>query len=387
MRKIAIVLSSLFLLVIWSLPIQAQYFGRNKPRYENFDFKVLQTPHFEIYHYLDNPELIEYLANQTEHWYQLHQAALVDTFTHKNPLIFYNDHPDFQQTNAIGGSIGIGTGGVTEGLKNRVVMPIAMSNAQTKHVLGHELVHAFQYHIVINGDSTNLRSLSNLPLWMVEGLAEYMSIGRIDANTSLWMRDAVLHNKVPALKDLSNPEYFPYRWGQAFWAFITGLKGDEIIAPLFRSTAKLGLEDAIKKEVGMDMKTLSELWVNAIKNHYSPFLGDKKETLPGKAIIAPKANGGRINVGPALSPNGKYVAFLSEKGLFSIDLFIADAITGEVVANIHSATKNGHLDDLNFIESAGTWSPRSDRLAFVGVKGGSNVLVIKDIKGNLVGVF
>ncbi|MEZ4956678.1 MAG: hypothetical protein R2825_24185 [Saprospiraceae bacterium] len=387
MRRIAFLLSSLFMLVIWINPIQAQYFGRNKPRYENFDFKVLQTPHFEIYYYLDNPELVEYLANQTEHWYQVHQAALIDTFSSKNPLILYNDHADFQQTNTVGGSIGVGTGGVTEGLKNRVIMPIAMSNAQTKHVLGHELVHAFQYDIVINGDSTNIRNLGNLPLWMIEGLAEYMSIGRVDANTSLWMRDAVLHDQVPSIKDLSNPKYFPYRWGQAFWAFITGLKGDEIIAPLFRSTAKYGLDVAIKKELGMDQKALSELWVNAIKNHYSPFLGDKKEDLVGKPLITKENDGGRINIGPALSPNGKYVAFLSERGLFSIDLYIADAITGEVIGNIHSATKSGHLDDLNFIESAGTWSPKSDQLAFVGVKKGSNVLVIKNLKGKLIESF
>ena len=100
MRKIAFILFSTFLLTIWSLPTQAQYFGRNKPKYENFDFNVLQTPHFEIYHYLDNPELVEYLANQTEHWYAIHQAALLDTFTQKNPLIFYNDHADFGEHNS-----------------------------------------------------------------------------------------------------------------------------------------------------------------------------------------------------------------------------------------------------------------------------------------------
>ncbi|HFA49150.1 MAG TPA: hypothetical protein ENJ95_09040 [Bacteroidetes bacterium] len=387
MKKIAITLASFIVLFVWSLPVQAQYFGRNKPRYEDFGFKVLETPHFEIYNYLDNPRLLDELANQSEHWYALHQAALADTFTQKNPLILYNDHADFQQTNAIGGFIGIGTGGVTEGLKNRVVLPIAMSNAQTKHVLGHELVHAFQYHMIINGDSTSIRNLANIPLWMIEGLAEYMSIGRQDANTSLWMRDAVLHDKVPTLKDLDNPKYFPYRWGQAFWAFITGLKGDEIIKPLFVATAKYGLDAAIRQEVGMDKKALSELWAHAIKNHYGRFLENVDKEVPGKPLLSKTKNGGRINIGPALSPNGKYVAFLSEKGLFSIDLYIADAVTGEVVKNIHSATKNGHLDDLNFIESAGTWSPKSDRIAFVGVKKGSNVLVVKDLKGKLIESF
>ena len=124
--------------------------------------------------------------------------------------------PTFSKTNAISGSVGVGTGGVTEAFKNRVILPIAMTNQQTHHVVGHELVHAFQYNMILNGDSTNLRNLGNLPLWMVEGLAEYLSIGSVDAHTAMWMRDAVLHDDFPTFKQLNNPKYFPYRYGQMF---------------------------------------------------------------------------------------------------------------------------------------------------------------------------
>ncbi len=382
MRKISLIITLTMAFIISAQQLSAQYFGRNKPRYENFEFSVIQTPNFEIYHYLSNPELVKELASQTEHWYLLHQAALADTFTEKNPVIFYGDHADFQQTNAVGGTISIGTGGVTEGLKNRVVMPLAMSNAQTKHVLGHELVHAFQYHMIIHGDSTSLRNMANLPLWMVEGLAEYMSIGRVDANTSLWMRDAVLNDKVPRIKDLSNPEFFPYRWGQAFWAFVTGLQGDEIIRPLFIATAKYGFDEACRRVLGIKEEDLSKLWVSTIKAHYGKFLGDKKENLVGTPLITEKKQGGRMNIAPVLSPNGRYVLFLSEKDLFSIDIFLADAVNGKIIKKVHSATKSGHLDDLSFIESAGTWSPDSKEFAFVAVQKGKNILVIKDIDGS-----
>ncbi len=358
--------------------VNAQYFGRNKPRYEKFDFKVLQTPHFEIYHYLDNPELLAKLANESEHWYKIHQSVLLDTFDVKNPIIFYNNHADFQQTNAVSGAIGMGTGGVTEGLKNRVILPMTMSNQQTHHVLGHELVHAFQYHLISKDDSISLRSMANLPLWMVEGLAEYMSIGRVDANTAMWMRDATLQDDVPRIKDLDNPKYFPYRYGQAFWAFVTGLKGDQIIKPLFMSTAKYGLEEAVKKELNMNLKDLSKLWQSAIKNYYASFLGNKKERFIGKKLIS-KKNAGRMNISPVLSPNGRYVIFLSEKDLFSLDLFLADARDGKIIRKVASATKNGHLDDIDFVESAGTWSPDSKKFAFVAVRRGENVLVVKDV--------
>ena len=359
--------------------LSAQYFGRNKARYERFDFSVLETPHYDLYHYLENPERLEEFASWVEHWHRQHQSILRDTFTQRNPLILYNDHADFQQTNAIQGAIGVGTGGVTEAFKNRVIMPMAMSRQQSHHVLGHELVHAYQYHLILQSDSTGLQNLANLPLWMVEGMAEYMSIGREDAHTSMWMRDAILNDDVPTIRELNNPKYFPYRYGQAFWAFVTGIYGDDIIEPYFVATAKYGLEIATQRVLGVPLEKLSELWVDGIKRHYGPYVDGQKEKPVGRTLVDAE-NGGRLNIAPVVSPNGRYLIFLSEKNLFSTDLFLADARSGEIIRQVASSNRNGHIDDFDYIESAGTWSPDSKQFAFVGVSKGRNILIIKDVQ-------
>lgn len=370
---------SLFFAVLFSQSLQAQYFGRNKPRYNKQDFKVTETEHFVIYDYLDNPEKLKELAAAAELWYAMHSAVLQDSFEEKNPLIIYNDHAGFQQTNAIQGDISVGTGGVTEGLRNRVIFPVDPTNQQTHHVLGHELVHAFQYHMIINGDSTSLRNLANIPLWMVEGLAEYLSIGRIDAHTALWMRDAVLNDQVPRIKDLDNGKYFPYRWGQAFWAYVTGVYGDEAIRPLFENTAKYGLKYAVPRTLGIPLDSLSEGWRSTLKNHFGRWaIKGKKEDLPGKTLLDDD-NAGYMNISPVLSPNGKYVIFLSEKNLFTTDLFLADAKTGKLMRKVASTASDAHVDQFNFLESAGTWSPDSKRFAFDVYEKGRSVLVVKDI--------
>ena len=369
----------LFFVALFASPLQAQYFGRNKPRYNQQPFKVTETEHFVIYDYLENPEKLKELAAAAEMWYSMHSKVLGDSFTVKNPLIIYNDHPGFQQTNAIQGDISVGTGGVTEGLRNRVIFPVAPTNQQTNHVLGHELVHAFQYHMIINGDSTNIRNLGNIPLWMIEGLAEYLSIGRIDPHTALWMRDAVLNDEVPRIKDLDNGKFFPYRWGQAFWAYVTGTYGDEIIAPLFENTAKYGLKMSVPMTLGVKVDSLSENWRSALKNHYGRWaIKGKKEDLPGKTLLD-DANAGEMNISPVLSPNGKYVIFLSEKNLFTTDLFLADAKTGKLMRKVASTASDGNVDHFNFLESAGTWSPDSKRFAFDVYENGRSVLVIKGI--------
>ncbi|RZL68388.1 MAG: tolB protein precursor, partial [Pedobacter sp.] len=377
----------LLLVIVSASSVNAQYFGQNRVRYKNSDFKVLQTPHFEIYYYLKNDKLLKKFAQDAETWYKMHQEVFRDTFLKKNPVILYSNHPDFQQTTALNGEVGVGTGGVTEALKNRVIMPILDLNSQTRHVLGHELVHAFQYHVLLEKDSLSLENVGNTPLWMVEGMAEYLSVGKKDAFTSMWMRDALLNRDIPSLKDLTNSnKYFPYRYGQAFWTFVGSLYGDTTIVPLFKNTARFGYENGIKYTFGFDDRTLSGLWKNSIEEHYRPLLkADSSQIKISGTKIIDNKNAGNMNVAPAISPDGKYLAFLSEKDLFGIDLFLADAKTGKIIRKLTSQISNSHIDDFNFIESAGTWSPDSKQFAFsIFSKGKNQMLIVNASNGSTV---
>src|SRR5215211_4436214 len=127
-------------------PSSAQYFGRNKVQYERFDFQVLATDHFDIYYYPEEEAAIQIAARLAERWHARLTKLLAHELRGRQPLIMYAAHPHFQQTNILG-DIGEGTGGVTESNRRRVILPFAGGLAETDHVLGHELVHAFQYDI------------------------------------------------------------------------------------------------------------------------------------------------------------------------------------------------------------------------------------------------
>ncbi len=369
-------------LVLLSQTGHAQYFGRNKPYYKKFNYQIYETPHFDIYYYIKNDSVLNQFARLSEEWYRRHYSVFGKDLQRHNPIFIYNNHADFQQTTTISGAIGVGTGGVTEALKNRIVMPLAPLFAQTDHVLGHEMVHAFQYNSIIHGDSTNMNSLSNLPLWMVEGMAEYLSIGSLDSHTAMWIRDAVLHKKFPTFKDLDrDPRYFPYRWGQAFWAFVGKMWGDDKIVPLFLRTAQVGYEDAVKDVLGIDAKVLEGMWKSASILYYQQFLPDSLEKMTGEAVAFPK-NAGEVNVSPSLSPDGRYLIFLSEKDVISFDLFLADVEKKKVVKRISASIQHHEIDAMNNLESAGTWSPDSRYFAFTVYKKGKNELVIVDVRKN-----
>lgn len=377
-------LNSCFLLLFSTIAVhvQAQYFGQNKMRYKSLKFSVYETPHFNLHYYLENDTLVRWLAKESEVWYELHQQVFRDTFLRKNPIILYSNHPDFQQTTTVQGEIGVGTGGVTEAFKTRVVMPVMQINHQTRHVLGHELVHAFQYRILMEGgDSTRLENIGNIPLWMVEGMAEYFSIGKKDAFTAMWMRDAYLNNDIPSLKAMTENmnRYFPYRFGQAFWSYIGSTYGDTVIMPLFKATAMYGYEMGIRRVFGYDAQTLSNLWKNSMENAYRSLPIDTAVKPVGRSVIN-TSNSGRMNVSPAISPDGKHIAFLSEKSLFSIDLFLADAETGGNIRRLSSKLTNEDIDEYSFIESSGAFSPDSRKFAFSVFSRGRSRLMVVDVQ-------
>lgn len=355
-----------------------QYFGRNKVQYDDFEFSILRTEHFDIHYYPVEGEAVEDMARMSERWYERFARAFQHEFEQSKPLVFYADHPDFQQTNTLGGFIGEGTGGVTESLKNRVIMPLTGSYWDNDHVLGHELVHAFQYNIAQSRRGGGLQGLSALPLWLIEGMAEYLSVGRDDPLTAMWIRDAIRRDELPTIEQMTKErKFFPYRFGQALWAYIGGTYGDDTIIDIYRRSLRVGFEGAIRQVLGIPTDTLSLQWKEQVAEEYLPFIADRDvPTEQGTLLLAPSTGSGTTNVSPSISPDGRYVAFLSEKDLFSIDLFLADAQTGEIIRKLSSANSDPHSDALRYIDSSGTWSPDGGYFAFVVTAGGGNEIVI-----------
>jgi len=359
---------------------QGEYFGQNKTRNRTNEFKVLRSNHFDLYYYLTDKTLADELLRNSEHWYKNHQEIFKMSFITPNPLIVYNAHPDFQETTVIGGQISEGTGGVTEGFKTRVVMPLFFTKRQTDHVLGHEMVHVFQYQTMTYGsDSTSLQNMGNIPLFMTEGLAEYLSLGRNDPHTALWMRDAVLNNDLPSIEDLvvKQQKYFPYRWGQAFWAYVTGLYGDEIIRPLYKQVAIYGIQEAFIRIFRMDIDAFSNKFKNDLKQYYTHFEGGRDKTAT-EGVVASGAAGGGMNIAPSISPDGHYVAYISSKDILSMNLYIAETATGKTVKKINTDGFGQHVDSYSFIESTITWSPDGQKVALVIQSKARNKLLVLD---------
>ena len=365
--------------------VEAQYFGRNKVQYQTFDFRVLSTQHYDIHYYPAESTATADAARMAERWYTRLSGIMRQNFNRK-PLVFYADHPDFEQTNVIGGFIDQSTGGVTEAARNRVVMPFTGIYAENDHVLGHEMVHVFQYDIAEAPTSGGFQGLGQLPLWLIEGMAEYLSVGREDPHTAMWMRDAALRNDLPSIRKLTtDPRYFPYRYGQALWAYIGGKWGDQGVSDVYRASLRGGWDAALRRVIGISSDSLSKEWLASIRATYLPLMeGRTNPTHVGQPLLGSGKEPGDINVAPAISPDGKYVAFFARRGLFTVDLFVADANTGKVLRKLTGPNADPHFDALSFVNASGSWSPDGKHLAFISFEQGDNRVTIFSVKSRSV---
>ncbi|HUG40889.1 MAG TPA: BamA/TamA family outer membrane protein [Longimicrobiales bacterium] len=364
----------------------AQYFGRNKVQYEEFDWRVLHTDHYDIHFYPEEEEAVRDAARMAERWYTRLSRVFNHEFRDVKPIILYANHPDFQQTNTTEGTLSEGTGAFAESLKNRVVMPLTGLYAQNDHVLGHELVHAFQYDVAQRYGAMGQQGIGSLPGWLIEGMAEYLSVGREDPHTAMWLRDAALRGDLPTFEQLtSDPRFFPYRYGQALWAYIGGRWGDRAVTDLYKSSLRHGWSLSVRRILRLTPEQLSSDWLTSIRETYLPLMqGRERPEDIAQTVIAPEIDAGDMNVGPSLSPDGRWVAFYSERDLFEVGLFLADARTGKVVKRLANSQSNLHFDALSFLSSAGAWSPDGRRIAFTAFAKGDEELAIVDIESQRV---
>jgi Tol biopolymer transport system component len=349
----------------------AQQFGKNKVEYVDFAFTVLETEHFSIYHYASEEAGARLVARLAERWHARLSRVLEHQLEGRQPLILYGSQPEFAQTNVVNGFLGDGIGGVTESARRRIVMPFAPTLAETDRILGHELTHAFQFDM-----AKRYRGGLNWPLWAVEGLAQYLSLGAADDETVMWLRDAVAHDLLPERQAEAARKFSPYRYGHAMWAYLAGRFGDRLVPEILKS--KQGsLPKRLEAATGLALDALYADWRRAAQEHHAA--PSTSEGAPSAAPLFVTGPTGRLYLGPAISPDGRQAIFFSERDRVSLDLFLADTVRGTITRKLATTAASARFESLQAIRSAGSWSADGRQFVFAAVEHGEPALVVIDM--------
>jgi Tol biopolymer transport system component len=361
----------------------AQYFGQNRVQYRDFDFSIIRTKHFDVYYYDDVREASLDAARMAERAYGRLSRLLNHQYRERQPVILFGSHSEFQQNNLT--DISEGVQGVTDPFRHRVMLPFTGSYRDFDHVLQHEIVHQFQFDVFARGRvGAGLSRLMAVqpPLWFMEGMAEYLSVGPVDPPTAMWLRDAALEGRLPTIEQLTHdPSIFPYRFGHALMSFIGHRWGDEVIAELLHGVAASGLAPGFTRALGISLEDLSHEWHDAVQREYLPQIRDlDKARHFSRPLLTRHRSKGGLHVSPVLSPDGQDIAYFSEGGSFFIDLYLADATTGRIKRRLAKSAFSADFESLRFLNSAGAWSADGRFFAFPAKHGGRDDLVIFDVQ-------
>jgi len=141
------------------------------------------------------------------------------------------------------------------------------------------------------------------------------------------------------------------------------------------------VEGAFKRALGLTLDQLSDEWRDAVQATFLPQLGDHyRARRIAQPLLTEKRSQGTLHVAPALTPDGKDIAYFSEKNNFFIDLYLADAETGRVKRRLVKSTLSSNYESLRFINSAGTFSPDGRYFALAVKHRDRDDLVILDVQ-------
>jgi Tol biopolymer transport system component len=243
---------------------------------------------------------------------------------------------------------------------------------------GNELVHAFQFGILFDQIGGNLfTSGVQVPLWFMEGLAEYLSSGW-DIEADMFLLDQAIHGEIPPPGPFLDG-YMAYKGGQSFFHFLEASKGDSAFSYFLKEFRRTrNPEISFKRIYGKGPDELGKEWLRELKKLYWPEIGLRLDPSENSTAVTNHLESRNyLNLQPRMAPNCSTIAFFSDhKDFTSILLTDRD---GKIKKSISQTGYGGYFESFHPFRSGICWSSDSKKLAFVTLVEGRDEIRIIDI--------
>ncbi len=366
------------------------YYGKNRIRYNDFKWRVYKTDHFEIYYYPEIESQLERVTSYAESAYQQVSSDLKHDLAFKVPLVLYKTQSEFQQQNIEPGELPEGVLAFAEPYRDRMVLPIDEPSDALYRLITHELTHIFEFDIIP-------RSLlhRSLPLWVDEGLSDYMT-GYWQPFDLMSVRDAAIADIVPSMSDFEGVQFadgrLPYNLGHAAFEFIESRWGKEGLRQFLFALRKAvigGGESAYEEAFRLKPDEFDEQFDKYLKDRFKPFRDKERPADYGKDL-APKRGKTQYSVVVSIepSPSGDLMAVAAgNRKDQELDIVLMSTKDGKVIRNLTSgfnkdrgyeyiATPGGFR---NNAVSWMSWAPAGDRIAYFARTEKNKTLVLQNV--------
>jgi Tol biopolymer transport system component len=355
----------------------AQLFGQNKVQYRRYEWRSISADHFEVYFYPGLDSLAMRVLDLSEKTHEILAARMGHRLGRRVPIILYGSHNDFAQTNVTPELIDSGTGGFTELLRNRVVLPFTGSYEDLRHVVVHELVHAMMFDLLYGGSMSaplSRQGLFSVPLWFAEGMAEYFSLG-LESNAEMFVRDGIIEGYLPPL--MYSGGYLVYKQGQSALTYLVDRHGEDRLRNLLQVMRRVrSFDRAFERSVGMSVEKFDEQWQTWLRKTYWPTVASKDSPDKfARRLTDHRRDQSNINTAPAVSPQGDRIAYFSDRRQYT-DVYVMSAFDGKVQRRVIRGERSVMFESIPSFRGSLTWSPEGERIGLVAKSAGYDVLYV-----------
>ncbi|HEY9766574.1 MAG TPA: hypothetical protein V6C82_09410, partial [Chroococcales cyanobacterium] len=272
--------------------------------------------------------------------------------------------------------------GNAEPIKDRITLDPLLAKSSvigTRRFIAHELTHVVTFEALTDGSGgslgkiAKLSSLSGLPLWFLEGLAQYEAEYWSSGNDRM-LRLRTLEGKLLSEGERNNFALLGlyggaagYNEGYSLTKYLFDTYGHERLAQLFsalRSDPTLNFPLAIEKVMKKSLSSIEGDWQKKLVLRYDKMVKGVS-ALPAGATRLIDCQEEEVNVSPRLSPDGQKIAFLSSKNQESF-LYLRGEVLGMLTLFLaDSDGKNPRAVPLSQGKiDAFDWSPDGKKLVF-----------------------
>ena len=382
---------SALLLFLVFIATPAYPFGQNKIVYDELEWSVYHSTHFDIYFYEEERDSLQRVVDAAESAYLDLSQKFNFQISKKIPLIYYHTHSAFEQTNVMLNFIPEGVGAFAEPARNRMVLPIDMPDDELLELITHELTHIFEYEILFQG-KFGKNVTANPPQWLMEGLASFMAQDE-DSRDRMVLRDAVVNDRIPRISQ--NPRgYFAYRFGNSVFQYILeqyGWDGVRDFIYEYRNTLGNSVDRALKRAFNLEPDEFDTRFRTWLRKQYLPALVAKGEPQEYGDPFKIDPNNPSSEISPVPSPSGDLlVGFTTYKE--DVDLALMNIPDRKLIRNLTEGYTNRYeypvvqaFTTASVMGRDVAFSPSGDQVAlFVRKERGRNLLLLNPFTGAII---
>ena len=366
------------------------YYGKARVKYDHFDWQIYTTDHFEIFYYPELEQHLERVAGYAESAYQLVSSELKHDLAFQIPLVLFKTSSEFQQQNVIPTDLPEGIAAFAESRLNRMLLPIDQPPDELYRLITHELTHIFEYDII---PQTVVGS--SVPLWVYEGLSDYVA-GVWHPLDLMTVRDAAVTDIVPKMTEpdeffgFSSPR-LPYNLGHAAFEFMEARAGKEGIRQFLfalRTNVVGGASDPYQEGLGLSAEEFDREFSRYIKDRFRAFR-DKERPEDYGTNLAPDPRRSRFIATYSIepSPSGDLLAAMAtNRKDRELDIVLISVQDGSVLKNLTPGFSQDEGYAYLTVPGARwntvpwmSWSPAGDRLAYFVRQGKQKTLILRDV--------